>query len=510
MNKRTLIILCLAVFIFPVQAVQAEEETNPLAGLDGYIEKGMADWELPGMALAVVKGDEILLMKGYGTRETGKDLPVDAHTIFAIGSTSKAFTAFTLGLLVHDGRISWDDPVIKHMPDFQLYDPWVTREIRVRDLLANRSGLGDATDLLWYGTDYSREEIVRRLRYAQPVASFRYTYAYRNVMFLVGGQVVTALTGSWDDFLAERVFTPLGMTRSGTTVAKLSEMDNVASPHLRISGKITPVPYRTMDNICPAGGLYSCIHDMAQWLKLNMDEGMYGEKRIIDAAVIRDIHSQQTPVPLIPAIQEKFPDAKRFDYCLSWLTVDHRGKLMVWHNGAIDGMRAVIGFIPEENIGAVLLSNSEVQNFHEALFMYIMDKLLGETPRDWSALYLEQHQALDRRKAEAQKQFMASRKPDTSPSLPIKAYAGAYSNPLNGLFRITCEKDKLVVHWSTALVAELAHWHHDTFLGTWRDMAADARMGKFLLTFSLDEWGAVKAVSMSDFITFTRVEEDSR
>jgi len=495
-------------FILFSAVVPAMADENPLEGLDSYIKKGMSDWELPGLAVAVIKGDEIILMKGYGTREIGKELPVDENTIFAIGSTSKAFTSLSVGLLVQDERISWDDPVIDHINSFQLYDPWVTREIRVRDLLANRSGLGDATDLLWYATDFTRDQIVERLRYAKPVASFRYSYAYRNVMFLVAGQLVSAVTGtSWDNFIEERVFKPLGMTRSSTTVRSLEGMDNVASPHLRIGSKITAVPYRNMDNICPAGGITSSIHDMAQWLRLHINEGLFEGRRIVDDDAIRETHTQQTPVPMNPAFLTKFPDAHRFDYCLSWVTFDHLGRLMVWHNGSIDGMHAVIGFIPSEKIGAVILSNSEVQDFHEALFLYIMDTMVGVPPRDWSADYLKNQKAMEEKKAEAKEQLLKSRKASTRPSLILEAYAGTYSSDLNGTVRATLENDRLVLHFSTALIADLEHWHYDTFQSTWRDRSADARMGKFMLIFTLDDEAKVKAVTMDDFLIFKRIEE---
>lgn len=501
-------LLCtFCLFILASAAVPAIADENPLGGLDAYIKKGMSDWELPGLAVAVVKGDEIILMKGYGTREIGKELPVNENTIFAIGSTSKAFTSLSVGLLVQDEKISWDDPVIDHMKDFQLYDPWVTREIRVRDLLANRSGLGDATDLLWYGTDFTRDQIVKRLRYAEPVASFRYTYAYRNVMFLVAGQLVSAVTGtSWDNFLEERVFKPLKMTRSSTTTQSLKGMDNVASPHLRIGNKITAVPYRNMDNICPAGGIVSCIRDMAQWLRLHINEGVFEGQRIIDRSVIQETHTQQTPVPMNPAFLAKFPDAHRFDYCLSWVTLDHLGRLMVWHNGSIDGMHAVIGFIPSEKIGAVILSNSEVQDFHEALYLYIIDTLVGVPPRDWSTNYLKTRKTMEEKKAEVKEQLQKSRKKDTHPSLPLDVYTGTYSSKLNGPVRVTLENDRLAIYCSTALVADLEHWHYDTFQGTWRDRSADARMGKPLFTFTLDGKAEVNAVSMDDFVIFERIE----
>lgn len=490
-------------FILASGAVPVSADEKPLEGLDAYIRKGMSDWELPGLAVAVVKGDEIILMKGYGTREIGKELSVDQNTIFAIGSTSKAFTSLSVGLLVQDGKITWDDRVIDHLKGFQLYDPWVTREIRVRDLLANRSGLGDATDLLWYATDFTRAQIVERLRYAKPVASFRYTYAYRNVMFLIAGQLVSAVTGtSWGNFLEERVFKPLSMIRSSTTVRSLKGMDNVASPHLRIGGKITAVPYRNMDNICPAGGITSCIHDMAQWLRLHINEGLFENRRIVDNAVIQETHTQQTPVPMNPGLLTKFPKARRFDYCLSWVTFDHRDRLMVWHNGSIDGMHAVIGFIPSEKIGAVILSNSEVQEFHEALFLYIIDTLLGVPPHDWSADYLKNQEVVEAKKAKANEQPLKSRKENTRPSLSLDAYAGTYSNQMNGPVQVNLENGRLVFHFSNALVADLEHWHYDTFRGTWRDRPADARMGKFMLTFTLDDKAEVSAVSMDDFLIF--------
>ena len=328
-------------------------------------------------------------------------------------------------------------------------------------------------------------------------------------MFLVAGQLVSAVTGtSWDNFLEERVFKPLNMNRSSTTVQSLKGMDNVASPHLRMGNKITAVPYRNMDNICPAGGIVSCIRDMAEWLRLHINEGVFKGQRIIDKAIIQETHTQQTPIPLNQVFLAKFPDAHSLDYCLSWVTFDHFGRLMVWHNGEIDGMHAVIGFIPSEKIGAVILSNSEAQDFHEALFLYIIDKLLGGHPRDWSAYYQKIHKSTEEKKAEIQEEFRKSRKKNTSPSLPLKAYTGMYSNKLNGPVRITKENGRLVIHFSTALVADLEHWHYDTFQGTWRDRSADARTGKPLFTFTLDGKAEVNAVSMGDLLSFERIEEN--
>ena len=370
-------------FVFPPCA-----GAEPLAGLDAYIEKTMKDWQLPGLAIAVVQGDRIIYMKGYGTREIGKDLPVDENTVFAIGSTSKAFTATALGLLVQDGKISWDDRVTDHLPGFQMADPWVTHEIRVRDLLCNRSGLSGVSEHLWYATDLSRDEIVYKLRYVPLEAGFRYQYAYRNTMFAAAGQIIPAVTGkSWEAFIKERIFEPLGMTRSSTSVKDLQGMANVATPHMELDGGIVPIKYRNIDNIAPAGGINSSIKDMAQWLRLQINEGAYEGKSIVAPAVIKETHTQHTPIPDGPGMKVLFPTSRRMDYCLSWLAFDHDGRLMIWHNGAIDGMHAVIGLIPEKKIGAVILSNSMDQNLHEALYLWVIDSLLGETPRDWSEIY---------------------------------------------------------------------------------------------------------------------------
>ena len=284
---------------------------EPLAGLDAYIEKTMKEWRLPGLAIAVVQGDRIIYMKGYGTREIGKDLPVDENTVFAIGSTSKAFTATALGLLVQDGKISWDDRVTDHLPGFQMADPWVTHEIRARDLLCNRSGLSGVSEHLWYATDLSRDEIVHKLRYVPFEAGFRYQYAYRNTMFAAAGQIIPAVTGkSWEAFVKERIFAPLGMTRSSTSIEDLQGMDNVATPHMELDGGIVPIKYRNIDNIAPAGGINSSIKDMAQWLRLQVNEGTYEGKSIVAPAVIKETHTQHTPVPSGPGMKVLFPTSQ--------------------------------------------------------------------------------------------------------------------------------------------------------------------------------------------------------
>lgn len=504
--RYTLLIALLFFQLFVEGGTHADSKA-PLHGLDDYIRKGMKDWEVPGLAVAVVQNDDVILMKGFGTRELGKDLPVNKDTIFAIASTTKAFTSLAVGLLVQDGKISWDNPVINHMEWFQLHDPWVTREFRVRDLLCNRCGLGPNIDLIWYNKTLNRDEVVQRLRYARPETGFRYEFAYRNAMFLTAGQIIPAVVGiEWDSFLTERIFKPLGMARTNTNVSDLKSLENVASPHSWIGGELVPVPYLDINNTAPAGSITSSIRDMAQWLRLHINEGIHDGKRIVEAPVIKETHTPHTPIPNTSVFKKLFPVTQRMDYCLSWLAVDHRGRLMIWHNGEIDGMHSVIGFLPEEKLGAVVLANADKQIFHLALFLYIVDSLIGAPREDWSTMFREDFEKAMARIAEAEKKLLASRKEGTRPSLPLDAYAGSYSNTIYGPVRIALENGRLAFHFSSEHIADLEHWHFDTFRGSWRDKHAKVCLGKIMLTFNMDQAGNVCTLKMGDIFVFDKVK----
>lgn len=254
----------------------AYSQTELLKGLNDYIVKSMRDWETPGLALAVVRNDSVIFAKGYGVRKKGETAPVTPKTIFAIASTTKAMTAACLGMLVDEGKMKWDDPVTKYLPWFQLSDPYVTRELTVRDLLCHRSGLARG-DNLWYLSPYSREEVLRRVRFLKPAWSFRSRYGYQNIMFLAAGEMIPSVTSkSWDDFIAERLFKPLGMTRTNTSIKYLAGLDDVATPHDKIDTVMQPVRWPNFDNVGSAGAVNSCVEDMAQWVRMNLGNGMSG------------------------------------------------------------------------------------------------------------------------------------------------------------------------------------------------------------------------------------------
>ena len=279
------VVAALALLAGPVEA------QTPLAGLDAYVERALRDWDVPAVAVAVVKDDRVVLAKGWGERQRGEGGTVDANTIFAIGSTSKAFTSAALAMLVDEGRISWDDPVTTHLPGLQLFDPFVTRELTIRDLLSHWSGLPRG-DRLWYASGNTRAEILHRVRHLEPSWSFRSTYGYQNLMFLAAGEVVTAETGiAWGDFVAERIFRPLGMRRTTSSTLPLAGMENVASPHVWIDGVVRPVAWRNLDNVGPAGSINSSFAEMAEWLRLQLAEGVYGGQRLLSEESIRQMRT---------------------------------------------------------------------------------------------------------------------------------------------------------------------------------------------------------------------------
>jgi CubicO group peptidase (beta-lactamase class C family) len=474
-------------------------QNPPLRGFDAYVEQALRDWRVPGTAIAVVRNDSVVFIKGYGVRELGKPARVDAHTLFAIGSTTKAFTAAALAMLVDSGKVSWDDPVTKHLPWLELADPYVTRELTVRDLLTHRSGLPRG-DLTWYGSGFDRSEVLRRVRYLKPRWSFRSTYGYQNIMFLAAGEVVAAASGvSWGDFLKARIFTPLGMTETNTSVTALSDGD-VAVPHDKIDDTVRAIAWRNIDNVGPAGSINSNVSDLAQWLRLQLGSGSYRGRRLLSDSVIEEMHTPQMVVRMSKEARETFPDTHFLAYGLAWSLRDYHGKKFVGHGGAIDGMRAEIGLIPESKLGVVVLSNLDGTSFPVAVLYRVLDAYLGAPPRDWSAVLLAVTRKAEAKDDSVRKAFEAARVGDTHPSLPLDKYAGTYVDSLYGQVEIAEQGGRLVARKGPAFAGDLTHWHFDTFKVTWRDRG----LGTTYVTFTIDAEGKVSSLEVRDLGEFKR------
>lgn len=498
--KGSILVVLLFAFAPSVTAQRA-----PLRGLDAYVGQAVRDWEIAGLAIAVVQGDSVVFAKGYGVREVGKPEPVDPNTLFAIGSNTKLFTAVAAGMMVDEGKMQWDDPATKHLPSFQLHDAYVTREMTLRDLLSHRSGLGRRGDLLWYGTEYDRGEVLRRVRSLAPNTSFRSAYGYQNIMFLAAGEAVAAAAGrSWDEVIRERIFQPLGMARSNTSVRELQGDGNVARPHVRTDGKLIPVPYRNIDNIAPAGSINSSAREMAEWVKMLLADGSYRDRKLLEPATLREITTPHTIIRMPP--DTLFPSVHFVTYGLGVVAQDYRGVKMLWHTGGIDGMLSLVGLIPEKKLGVVVLTNtSGHNNLFTALMYRVFDAYLGAPQRDWSRILLAQTEAAEAQGAEQRRRMEEARVKDTQPSLPLDGYTGRYESAIYGDITVARENEGLVLRFGPSFVADLEHWHYDTFRPRWREATSGGPIP--FVTFTLDAAGKVERLKIEDLDDFRRAPE---
>jgi CubicO group peptidase (beta-lactamase class C family) len=488
----------LLLFTFSFAYAQTDLETK-LKEIDAYAQKARADWNVPGFAIAIVKDDKVVFAKGYGVREIGKNAPVDEHTLFAIASNSKAFTAAALAILVDEKKLSWDDPVTKYLPDFQMYDPYVTREMTVRDLLSHRSGLVTfGGDLLWYQTTYKPEEILYRIRFLKPAFSFRSRYGYQNIMFLAAGMVVEKASGmSWSGFIKEKFFKPLGMTSSNTSIKEFKPNGNIATPHNAKTGSNKPIPYDDVDNVAPAASINSCVADLAQWMRLQLGRGTYEGKVIFSKQRSWEMWQPNVAIPISEA-SAQFNPTRHFNlYGMGWSLNDYQGRKIVSHGGGLDGMISQTALMPEENLGVVVLTNSETP-LNIIMQNKVFDIFLNITPkRDWSAEYLERTKRGKEAAAKAEQQIEASRVKDTKPSLALEKYAGTFVSTLYGDAKIEIENGKLVLRLVPAptFVADLEHWHYDTFRLTWRDSVVYP-FPKGFVTFTLNAQGQTEQMKI--------------
>lgn len=493
-------------------AALGQDLTSRLKEIDEYAAQAGRDWKVPGFAVAIVKDDKVVFAKGYGVRELNKPDPVDKDTLFAIASNSKAFTAAALAILVDEGKLQWDDKVSKYLPWFQLYDPWVTSELTVRDLLCHRSGLETfGGDLLWYESNYSREEIVRRARFLKPASSFRTRFGYQNIMFITAGEIVSVITGkTWDAFIKERFLRPLGMTRSVITYKELVASSNIATPHNELHGTLRKLKLGNIDNAWGAAGINSSVADVAQWIRLQLGRGTFEGKKIFSAQRSREMWTPNTIVGGMSEQAERFNPTVHFSlYGLGWSISDYQGHKVISHGGGLDGMVSRVAMIPEENLGLVILTNSET-SLSTIISNRIFDSFLDVAKRDWNAEFLERSKQNKHVEAATEKKLNDDRVPNTNASLPLSAYAGTFSGAMFGDARVTEENGKLVLRFvpSPNFVGDLEHWHFDTFRVTWRDSIVYPFPRGFV-TFVVDAKGKVSEMKIDvpnpDFI-FTELE----
>lgn len=481
-------------------AAPARAQSRPLdAALDPYIAKGMQDWRIPGLAVTVVKDGRVVYAKGFGVRELGRPERVDASTMFGMMSTTKAMTALAVAMLVDSGKVAWDDPVTKHLPWFQLKDPFVTRELRVRDLLLHNSGLGNA-DLLWVRGDLSTREILERVRLLEPSYSLRAGYVYQNIMYQAAGAVVEAASGmSWAAFVKARILAPLGMTRSEPTLQAVLDARhaNVSAAHYEIDGTVRRIAESPVDPVPAAGSAWSTAEDVGRWMRFLLDSGRVDGRRLVSEANFRELFRPQHIVPageFYPTAQLTRPHFTT--YSPGWFQQDYRGRFVAMHTGSIDGRTAIVGLMPDERIGVYVFGNLDHAEFRHALMWRVFDHYLGGAPRDWSAEFLALYGGMAEAGRAARAKREAARITGTSPSLPLAAYAGRYDHPVYADLAVTQEGEALMIAFGPAPEnrGRLEHWHHDTF----RARLGDGRGGWTSFTFRLGADGAAAAVRFED------------
>ncbi len=506
---------CLALLAFAfcgaaaAQQAPAPETAQAVANLDdfdAYVESVRKQFDVPGIAVAIVQDGKIVLERGYGVRELGKSAPVDANTLFAIASNTKAFTAASLSILADEKKLSLDDRVIDHLPWFQMSDPYVTREMRIRDLLVHRSGLSlGAGDLLfWPATTYSTREIAERLRYVPLTGNFRSQYAYDNILYGVAQLVIEKASGqSYEQFLRSRIFGPLGMDDTRFNSDSIKPGDNVAIGHAKSDFKdLKPVPMMSWSNVAAAGGIYSSVHDLTKWMNVQLNGGVIsGEgdnaKRLFSAKRQKEMWSIVTPIPIGDAsVPELAPAMPNFlGYGEGWNLSDYRGQKLAWHTGGWPGMVSRLTLVPGKKVGVIVLTSQEVGAAFNAVTLRALDAMLGAPKTDWVGAYAKAVAKQQGNADEDWKKQVAARDASSKPSLPLATYAGTSRDPWYGAVVVSQGGKGLQIQFSKTaqLIGDIEHWQHDVFLVKWRDRSLNADA---FLSFALTPDGAIREVRM--------------
>jgi len=492
--------LVAAALMLPATLAGQGKPATPPPGFDAYVAAVMKQFQVPGMGIAIVKDGRVVLARGYGVRRLGSPDLVDADTRFGIASNTKAFTALAIGMLVEEGKLEWDAPVVNYLPQFMMWDAWVTREITVRDLLVHRSGLGlGAGDLLWWPpTTYTPPEIMRRLRYIEPVTSFRSAYAYDNVLYLVAGQLIQAVSGqTWADFVTDRIIRPVGMRQATTTHAAAGETQgNVAVTHAEVDGVVRVVKPFSDPNTDPAGGINAGANDMARWMIAQMDSGRVGDKQLWKRTTTRQQWALVTPRTVNTPPPELAPLRNNFNgYALGFEVRDYRGEKLVAHTGGLPGYVSRLAMLPNQKVGVVVLTNMESGAAFDAIAFHVLDYYLNAPAFDWLAGWTRLMARVDSANAATNAATAAARDTTSRPSLPLVRYAATYEDPWYGTITVSLENGGLKMQFdkTPALVGDLVHWQFDTWLVKWRDreLRADA-----FVTFVLNDAGKVASATM--------------
>ena len=480
----------LFLFLLCFTAGALAESPAALEGFDAFIEGVMKDWDVPGLAIGIVQSNETIYAKGFGYRDLKKKLPVTTNTLFAIGSTTKAFTCTLIGILADEGKLEWDAPVRQYVPEFRLRDPHATELATPRDLVTHRTGL-PRHDGVWFNNNaISRRELVQRLAYLEPSHTFRQKFQYNNLMYVTAGYLVETITGqSWEENIRERIFSPLGMPGSNFSVRDAQGAADFALPYKEKDDAPKQIPFRSIDVVGPAGSIESSIHDMLKWLRLNLNQGKCGDRQIIKPATLAEIHSPQ----MATGASVERPDISQSTYCLGWGIETYRGHRLLGHGGGIDGFITQVAILPDDGLGVVVFANMDGTSSCTVLLRHAVDRVLGLPAVDWRVEMLAKRKKGKETDKEAKDNKSLTRKSGTTPSHPLADYAGEYEHQGYGRLRINHD-EKLDVLFN-GMSAALEHWHYDVF--NCAEGSSDDFLANHKFNFATDNDGTVASVAVN-------------
>lgn len=476
-------------FLSLLLPIVSQSQTIDYAELDAYIEQAVRDFNLTGLTIAIVEDSSVVFQQAYGVKHAGTQAPMTTDALFNIASCSKAITGATVAMLVHEGKLGWQDKVVDYLPTFRLAEPYITNELNLVDILSHRSGLDTFYgDLLWYGTDYSNDEIIHRMRHLPINNDFRSEYGYQNNMFLLAGEIVQKVSGkSWSDFVYERLFQPLDMTESRTCSADLTAEQSIASPHIgdKLLDPMFPRPH-------PAGSIFSNVEEMSHWITMLLNRGRWQGKQVLSPKVISDLFTPRTLLPRQWYLQERETHFRT--YGLGWFLYDYAGEVVAEHGGGMPGYISKVMLIPEKKVGAVVLTN-DISSLPDALSKEILDRVVHDSGTDWARRYLAHREHRNEQEEQARAARRSKRAANTQPSLELKAYTGLYEDRMYGPAQVELKDDQLhltLLPTQEIFVSTMEHWHHNTFRIKFRDEF----LPEGFVTFRLNSNGEVTSFTI--------------
>jgi CubicO group peptidase (beta-lactamase class C family) len=440
--------------IILLMAAAALAAAQKLDGFDAFANQELHEWNCDGFAIAIVEDGKVILSKGYGLRDVKKNLPVTEKTLFAIGSATKSFTVTSLGVLVDQGKLDWDKPVRDYLPDFRLWDQFATERMTPRDLVTHRSGL-PRHDLMWYNSPFTRQELFDRLRYLEPNKDFRTTFQYQNLMFMTAGYLAGHVAGTtWEQLVRQAIFEPLGMTGSNFSITDSQKSSDYSLGYQVVNDIPVDMPFRNIDSIGPAGSINSNIEDMTKYVMMHLQKG----KGVVSAT-----NEMQMMTPQM-AIQAPSPDKELGDlaYGMGFFVTTYRGHKFVHHGGNIDGFSSLVAFLPQDNIGLVILTNQNASPMPAVVAYHVWDKLLGLDTVDWTARIKQQRALTKASEQDAKNKGYTTQRTGTHPSHELAEYAGEYEHPGYGIVKVENASGGLKIDYH-GLGGMLTHFHYDVF-----------------------------------------------